>query len=89
MQTRVCFVSFHWPLVAARHRSLPMDKTKSSILSDSDFSAFSLMRMRKKRCKWFGAGFSVVRHDAVGGQGNFSAFSNAFLIILCRRMATS
>ena len=47
------------------------------------------MRMRKKRCKLFGAGFSVVRHDAVGGQGNFSAFSNAFLIILCKRMPTS
>ena len=66
-----------------------MDETRSSIFSDSDLSAFLLMRMRKKRCKLFGAGFSVVRHDAVGGQGNFSAFANAFLIILCRRMATS
>ena len=51
-----------------------MDKTRSSILSDSDLSAFPLMRMRKKRCKLFGAGSSVVRHDAVGGQDNFLLF---------------
>ena len=44
-----------------------MDETRSSIFSDSDLSAFPLMRMRKKRCKLFGVGFSVVRHDAVGG----------------------
>ena len=66
-----------------------MDETRSSIFSDSDLSAFPQMRMRKKHCKLFGARFSVVRHDAVGGQHNFSTFSNAFLIILYRRMATS
>ena len=66
-----------------------MDETRSSILSDSDLSAFPLMRMRKKRCKLFMAGFSVVRHDAVGRQNNFSAFLKAFLTILCRRMPTS
>ena len=66
-----------------------MDETRSSILSDSDLSAFPLIRMHKKRCKLFGAGFLVVRHNAVGGQGSFSTFSNAFLIILCIRMSTS
>ena len=65
MQTRMCFGSDHWSLVAARHRSGPMDETRNSILSDSDFSVFILLRMRKKRCKSFGAGFSVVRYEKV------------------------
>ena len=47
------------------------------------------MRMCKECCKLFGAEFLVVGHDAVGGQGNFSTFLKAFLIILCRKMATS
>ena len=42
-----------------------MDETRSSTLSDSDLLAFPLMKMRKKHCKSFEAGFSVVRHEKV------------------------
>ena len=42
-----------------------MDETKSSILSDSDLSTFPLMRMRKKSCKSFRGGFSVVRLEKI------------------------
>ena len=42
-----------------------MDKMKNSILSDSDLSTFPLMRMRKKSCKSFRGGFSVVRLEKV------------------------
>ena len=42
-----------------------MDETKRSIFSDSDLSAFPLMRMRKKSCKSFRGGFSVVRLEKI------------------------
>ena len=42
-----------------------MDKTRSSVLSDSDLLVFPLMRMRKKSCKSFGARFSDVRLEKV------------------------
>ena len=36
------------------------------------------MKIRKKRCKSFGAGFLVVGHNAIGGRNNFSDFSKTF-----------
>ena len=59
-----------------------MDETISSILSDSYPSAFPLIKMGKKGCKSFGAGFSVVRHKKVKSETEL--FKNQTHKILCR-----
>ena len=56
-----------------------MDEMRSSTLSDSDLSAFPLMRMCKKSCKSFGGGFSVVRLEKV----NFCSKTKLTKFFLC------
>ena len=56
-----------------------MDETRSSILSDYDLSAFPLTRMRKKSCKSFRGGFSVVRLEKI----NFCSKNKLTKFFLC------
>ena len=62
-----------------------MDETKSSILSDSDLSAFPLTRMRKKSCKSFRGGFSVVRLEKI----NFCPKNKLTKFFLCFKLNLS
>ena len=59
-----------------------MDEKRSSILSDSDLSAFPLMRICKKYGKSFGTGFSVVRYEKVNL--GTELFKNQTHKIFCR-----